>query len=108
MYARVLEMKTKRGQARGLSNAIEREVKPIVEKYHGFIEGFVLIPDEAPDTLMTISFWQDKAAAEKFRVDGYPKVAPIYERFTDGGIHVKNCDVTLVPSFTKARAAKAS
>lgn len=108
MYARVLEMKTKRGQARGLSSAIEREVKPIVEKYAGFIEGLCLIPEESPNSLLTISFWENKESAEKFRTEGYPKVVPIYERYTDGGIHVKNCDVTLVPTFGKARMAKAS
>lgn len=107
MHARVLEVKTKRGQARGLSTAVEREVKPIVEKYAGFIEGLCLIPDDSPDSLTIISFWQNKESAEKFRTDGYPKVAPIYERFAEGGIRVRNCDVTLVPSFSKTKAAKA-
>ena len=107
MYARVLEMKTKRGQARALATAIEQEVKPIVEKHPGFVDGICMIPDESPDSVLTISFWENKAAAEKFRTEGYPKISAIHERFTEaGGIHLRNCDVTLVPTF-KARAAKA-
>lgn len=108
MYARVLELKAKRGQARALATAVEKEVKPIVEKYTGFVEGICMIPDEPADSVLTISFWEDEKASENFRSEGYPKIAPIFERFTEpSGIRLRNCDVTLVPTF-QARAAKAS
>lgn len=106
MFARVLEIKTKRGQARALCTAIEKEVNPIVEKYSGFVEGTGLIPEESPDTVLAISFWQNKEAAEKYRTEGYPKVSAIFERFTEaGGIHFRKCDVAFV--IFKGRAAKA-
>lgn len=106
MFARVVEMKTKRGQARALCTAIEKEVNPIIEKYPGFLQGTCLISEEPADTVLAISFWQTKEAGEKFRTEGYPKVSGIYERFTEaGGIHLRKCDVAF--AIFKSRAAKA-
>jgi heme-degrading monooxygenase HmoA len=106
MFARVLEMKCKHGQARAQCTAIEKEVNPIIEKYPGFLQGACLIPEESPDTVLAISFWENKEAGEKFRTEGYPKVSAVYERFTEaGGIHLRKCDVAF--SLFKARAAKA-
>lgn len=109
MFARVLEMKTKRGQARALCAVVEQKALPIVEKYPGFAQGICLIPEEAPDSVMVISLWQNREAAEKFRIEDYPAVAEIYQPFLDGGIHVRGYDVPVVRTHRpKAQAAKAS
>jgi hypothetical protein len=108
MYARVLEMKTKRGQARALCTTIEQKGVPILAKYPGFVEEIHLISEEMPDSLLAISFWQNREAAEKYRIESYSTIAEIYQPFLAGGIQVRAYDVPFAPSAFKARAAKAS
>lgn len=107
MYARVLEMKTKRGQARALCTTIEQRGLPILGKYPGFVEEIHLISEEMPDSMLAISFWQNREAAEKYRIESYSTIAEIYQPFLEGGIQVRGYDVPFAPAF-KARAAKAS
>ena len=107
MYAGVLEMKTKRGQAHALCTTIEQKGVPIRAKYHGFVEEIHLISEEMPDSLLSISFWQNREAAEKYRIESYSTIAEIYQPFLAGGIQVRSYDVPFAPAF-KARAAKAS
>lgn len=107
MFARLLEMKTKKGQARSFCDTIEQKAFPVVKKYRGFLDGYCLISDENPDTVLAMSLWESKEAAEKFRVEGYPTVAEIYQPFLEGGIHVRGFDVPVVIGF-KGRVAKAS
>jgi hypothetical protein len=109
MFARILEMTAKRGQARALCTAIEQKGFPIVGKYAGFVDGNCMISEEAPDTVLGMSFWQSREAAEKFRVEGYPRVAEIYQPFLEGGIRVRGYEVPFsVAHKAKGRAAKAS
>ena len=106
MFARILEMKTKRGQARALCTTIEQKGLPIVAKYPGFVDMLCLISEESPDSVLAMSFWQTKEAAEKYRVESYSTVAEIYQPFLEGGIHVRGYDVPFAMSY-KGRAAKA-
>lgn len=109
MFARILEMRTKKGQARALCTAIEQKGLPIVTQFAGFIDGNCLIAEEAPDSVVAMSFWQNREAAEKFRVEGYPKVAEIYQPFLEGGIRVRGYDVPVsLGHKAKGKAAKAS
>ena len=107
MYARILEMKTKRGQARTLCTTIEQKGLPILAKYPGFVEEIHMISEEMPDSVLAISLWQDKEAAEKYRIESYATIAEIYQPFLDGGIHVRGYDVPFASAF-KAQPAKAS
>ena len=107
MYARVLEMRTKHGQARALCAAAEREILPIVRKYPGFVDVMWMIPGDAPDSVLAISWWQSSEAADKFRNEGYGAVAEIYRPFVEGEIRVRKCEITVAPR-SQARVAKAS
>jgi heme-degrading monooxygenase HmoA len=107
MYARILEMKTKRGQARALCNIVEQKGMPIVAKFPGFLDGLCLISEEAPESVLAMSFWQSREAAEKYRTESYAAIAELYQPFLEGGIHVRGYDVPVQGGF-KARVAKAS
>ena len=107
MYARVLEMKTKRGQARAFCKTIEEKGVPILRKYPGFVEELHLISEEMPDSMLAISLWQNREAAEKYRIEGYSTIAEIYQPFLEGGIRVRGYDLPFAPAF-QARVAKAS
>jgi heme-degrading monooxygenase HmoA len=101
-------MKTKKGQARAFCNTIEQKGFPLVRKYRGFLDGFSLISEEDPDLVLGMSFWDTKEAAEKYRLEGYPTIAELYQPFLEGAIHVRGYDVPYAASSFKARAAKAS
>lgn len=98
MYARVLQMKTKFGQARTLCTAAQRDILPIVSKYPGFIDVMWTIPDDSPDEVLAVSWWQSSEAADKFRTEGYPEVENIYRRYVEGDISVRKCEVTVEPT----------
>ena len=103
MYARVLEMKARQGQARALCAAAEREILPIVKKYPGLVDVMWMIPEESPDSVIAVSWWQTSEAADKFQTEGYGPVAEIYRRFVEGDIRVRKCEITVAPGF-QARA----
>jgi len=107
MFARILEMRTKRGQGRALCTVVEQKAMPIVAKYPGFVDGLCLISEEMPDSVLAMSFWQNREAAEKYRTESYHAVAEIYQPFLEGGIQVREYDVPVAMAY-KARAAKAS
>lgn len=107
MFARFLEMKTKKGKAREFCNTIEQKGFPVVKKYAGFVDGFCLISTESPDSVIAMSFWETKDAAEKFRKEGYPTVAEFYKPFLEGEIRLLGYDVPVAITH-KARMAKAS
>ena len=104
MFARILEMKTKRGQARALCATIEQKGIPILSKFTGFLDAICLIAEEMPDTVLAMSFWENKEAAEKYRVEAYPNVAQMYQPFLENGIHVRNYEVPVAMRY-KAKAA---
>lgn len=108
MYARVLEMKAKRGQAGAFCTTIERRGVPILAKYPGFVEEIHLISEEVPDSILAISFWQNKEAAEKYRVESYSTISEIYQPFLEGSIRVRSYDMPVALGRTKGKAAKAS
>lgn len=105
MFARILEMKTKHGQARALCAAAQREILPIVGKYPGLVDVMWLIPDDAPDSVLAVSWWMNKEAAETYRVEGYGDVARIYRPFIEGNIRVRNCEITVAPGLKERKAA---
>jgi heme-degrading monooxygenase HmoA len=104
MFTRVLEMKAKRGQGRALCTAIEKKGLPIVAKYAGFVDGICLLSEETPESVIAMSFWQTKEAAEKYRKEDYPAVAEIYMPFLEGGIQLRGFEVTSAMTY-KVKAA---
>lgn len=104
MFARLLEMKTKRGQGRALCNAVEQKGLPIVKKYAGFVDAVCLFSEEAPNLVIAMSFWHTNKAAEKYHKEGYPAVAEAYMPFLEGGIKVRGFEVTSAMTY-KVKAA---
>lgn len=107
MFSRVLEIKTKRGQARALCAAAERGILPIIKKYPGLVDVMWMIPEESADSVLAISWWQSKEAAEKFRTEGYPAVAEIYQPFLEGGIQLRRYEVAVAMAH-KVQVTKTS
>jgi len=108
MFARFLEMKAKKGQARELCDVIESKGLPVLKKYPGFLDALALVPEGTPDSVLAMSFWTTREAAEKYRTEGYGKVAELYRPFLEGTIHVRagNVSVGMASLVTKAKAAR--
>lgn len=107
MFVRFLEMKAKKGQARALCTLIEEKGLPVVRKSPGFIDEAFLLPEESPDTVLIVSFWDSKESAENFRKEHYRTLADIYKQLLEGEIRVQLCAVPSgMASLAKAKAAK--
>lgn len=105
MFARILEMKTKKGQAHALCTAIEQRGVPILTKHQGFVDEIHLVSEESPDSILAISFWQNREAAEKYRTENYSTIAGIYRPFLEGSIRVRGYDVPVAPAFQARRGS---
>jgi heme-degrading monooxygenase HmoA len=110
MYARFLQMKTKFGQARTLCTAAQRDILPILNKFAGFVDVMWTIPDDSPDEVLAVSWWESSEAADRFNAEGYGEVEKIYRRYVEGEIRVRKCEVTVEPTGkaqeTRARTAR--
>ena len=74
MFTRVVEIKSKAGKSKELTNTINQTVVPILKKQRGFVDEIVLISDKETDHLLAISFWDTREDAELYHREQFPKV----------------------------------
>src|SRR5260370_2188263 len=74
MFTRTVEVTTKPGKAKELSNTINDKVLPILKKQTGFVDETVLASDTDPDRVLAISFWNTKEDAERYHREQYPAI----------------------------------
>jgi heme-degrading monooxygenase HmoA len=104
VFARILEMKTKPGQAKVLCAAIKEKGFPILKRFPGLVDALCLIPEENDDAVVAMSFWESREAAEQYRTKSYHEVAELYAPFLEGGIGVRGGEVVAATGW-KAKAA---
>src|ERR1700730_3543541 len=74
MFTRVVELTSKSGQAKELSNTINEKVVPILKKQTGFVDETVLVSDTESTRVLGLSFWNSKKDAERYHREQYPKI----------------------------------
>ena len=74
MFTRVVELKSKSGKSKELTNTINEKVLPILKKQRGFADEIVLVSDTEPDRVLGISFWDTKEDAEMYHREQFPKI----------------------------------
>jgi heme-degrading monooxygenase HmoA len=74
MFTRVLELTSKPGKSKELSNAINEKVVPILQKQNGFADEIVLISNAEPDRLLSLSFWKSREDAERYERQQYKNI----------------------------------
>jgi quinol monooxygenase YgiN len=79
MYTRVVELTTKPGKIRELSDTINDKVLPILKKQRGFVDETVLVSDTESTRILGLSFWNSKEDAERYHQEQYPKIQKILE-----------------------------
>jgi heme-degrading monooxygenase HmoA len=66
MFTRVVEVTSKSGKAKELSNTINEKVLPILKKQTGFVDETVLVSDTESTRILGLSFWNSKEDAERY------------------------------------------
>jgi quinol monooxygenase YgiN len=79
MYTRVVELTSKPGKAREVSETINDKVLPILKKQAGFVDEAVLVSDTESTRVLGLSFWNKREDAERYHQEQYPKVNEILE-----------------------------
>lgn len=74
MFTRIVELTTKPGKARDLSNMVTDKVLPILRKHNGFVDEIILVSQEDPNRVLAMSFWKMKEDAERYHREDFPKV----------------------------------
>lgn len=66
MFARLVEAPAKAGRRNEILDILENEVRPLLEKQHGFVDHVVLAGDTDTDLGVVLTFWTTKQDAERF------------------------------------------
>ena len=74
MFTRIVELTTKPGKNRQLSDTIHDKVLPILKKQKGFVDETVLVSDKEDNRVLSLSFWNSKEDAEKYQREQYPAI----------------------------------
>ena len=74
MFTRIVELTTKPGKNKQLSDTINEKILPILKKQKGFVDETVLISDKEENRVLSLSFWNTKENAEEYHRAEYQKV----------------------------------
>jgi len=74
MFTRIVELTSKSGKAKELTNTIKEKVLPILEKQSGFVDETVLVSDTESIRVLGLSFWNSREDAERYHREQYPKI----------------------------------
>ena len=74
MFSRVVELNSKPGKVKELSNAINEKGMPILKKQNGFVDEIILNAEAEPDRVLALSFWKTKEDAERYHREQYKNI----------------------------------
>ena len=93
MYTRAVELTTKPGKAHELATTIQEKALPILKKQSGFVDEVVLISDTDSNRVIGLSFWQNKADAERYHREQFPKIHEMVKHLVETDAVVRTFDV---------------
>jgi len=93
MFTRVVELTSKSGKAKELSNIINEKVVPILKKQTGFVDETVLVSDTESTRILGLSFWNSKEDAERYHREEYPKIQEMLRNMLETEPVVRTFDV---------------
>jgi heme-degrading monooxygenase HmoA len=83
MFTRVVELTTKPGKNKQLSDTINDKVLPILKKQKGFVDETVLVSDKEDNRVLSLSFWNTREDAEEYHRAQYEKVHEMVRNLLD-------------------------
>jgi heme-degrading monooxygenase HmoA len=107
MFTRTVEVTTKSGKAKELSNTINDKVLPILKKQAGFADETLLVSDTEPNRVLAISFWNTREDAERYQKEQYPVVHDMVRHLleTEPVIRTFNVDSSTTHKIVAEKAA---
>ncbi|MGA7078514.1 MAG: antibiotic biosynthesis monooxygenase [Terriglobales bacterium] len=107
MFTRTVEVTTKSGKAKELSNTINDKVLPILKKQAGFVDETLLVSDTEPNRVLAISFWNTKEDAERYHQEQYPAIHEMIRSLLDADPVVRtfNVDTSTTHKIAATKAA---
>ena len=93
MYTSVVELTTKPGKAREVSETINDKVLPILKKQAGFVDEAVLVSDTESTRVLGLSFWNKREDAERYHQEQYPKINEILKPLLETEPVIRTFDV---------------
>jgi quinol monooxygenase YgiN len=93
MFTRVVELTSKSGKAKELSNTLNEKVVPILKKQTGFVDEVVLVSDTESTRILGLSFWNSKEDAERYHREQFPKIQEMLKPLIETEAVVRTFDV---------------
>jgi quinol monooxygenase YgiN len=93
MFTRIVELNSKSGKAKELSNIINEKVLPILKKQTGFVDETVLVSDTESTRILGLSFWNSKEDAERYHREQFPKIQEILKPLLETEPVIRTFDV---------------
>jgi heme-degrading monooxygenase HmoA len=93
MFTRVVELTTKPGKNKQLSETINDKVLPILKKQKGFVDETVLVSDKEDNRVLSLSFWNTKEDAEQYHRAEYQKVNEMVRHLLEAEPTIRTFDV---------------
>jgi heme-degrading monooxygenase HmoA len=107
MFTRVVELTSKSGKARELSNTINDKVLPILKKQTGFVDETILASDTEDTRVLALSFWNSREDAERYHREQYPAIHQMVKHLLEAEPVVRtfNVDSSTTHRITAGKAA---
>jgi quinol monooxygenase YgiN len=95
MFARLVECRVQSGRSQELNRVIKDQAIPILQKQSGFVDEITLVSQNEPDRVFAISFWTNKADAERYNREQFPKIAELLKPVLQGEPRIHPCNVSI-------------
>jgi heme-degrading monooxygenase HmoA len=93
MFTRIVELTSKSGKAKELSDTINEKAVPILQKQRGFVDETVLVSDTESSRVLGLSFWNSKEDAERYHQQQYPKIHEMLKHLLEAEPVIRTFDV---------------
>jgi heme-degrading monooxygenase HmoA len=93
MFTRIVELTTKPGKNKQLSDAINDKVLPILKKQKGFVDETVLVSDKEDNRVLSLSFWNTREDAEQYHRTEYEKIHETLRHLLDAEPVIRTFEV---------------
>ena len=93
MFTRIVELITKPGKNKQLSDTINDKILPILKKQKGFVDETVLVSDKEDNRVLSLSFWKTKEDAEEYQRAEYQKIKEMVQHLLEAEPMIRTFDV---------------
>ena len=93
MFTRIVELTTKPGKNKQLSETINDKVLPILKKQEGFVDETVLVSDKEDNRALSLSFWKTREDAEEYHRAEYQKIKEMVQHLLEAEPMIRTFDV---------------